>query len=419
MRKRARRLARMREVQLRELGALVVEMRRLERDNPELIARKAAEVLAIDEELRGLRAALGERQTVEQVVAAGVAGSCARCGTLMATDDRFCPRCGPAVAEPPAAAAATPPARRPATPEPASATTPAPHPTPPPPPRPATGRAHRDRAAPAVTSPPAAAAATAAARRRRRRLPLRPPRQPPKAIRPSRRRHPPRTPRRPARTAAPRRPEGQQVCLECGHDLTRAYRRAPNARIWVAAGVAAVLAVGVGAGFAIGALTNDKQKKDAKKASASTTATVPASDRGPTGRPHPDDARHAGARPSGPTGPASTPTPRERPTGHPPTRNRHPAAGNTGAIASWPAGKSAYTVVLISAKPQAGDRQGEGGEEPRHRRGRAPLGRLLEPQPRLLGGVRRPVRRAGQARAKIDEFAGKGFPGGYPRLVKK
>src|SRR3954447_14518634 len=99
MRKRARRLGRMREVLLRELGALVVEMRRLERDNPELVARKAAEVLAVDEQLRGLRAALGERQTVDQVVAAGVAGSCARCGTLMATDDRFCSTCGLAVAE--------------------------------------------------------------------------------------------------------------------------------------------------------------------------------------------------------------------------------------------------------------------------------------------------------------------------------
>src|SRR3954470_16671036 len=90
MRKRARRLTRLREVQLRELGALVVEMRRLGRENPELLARKAAELLALDEELRGLRAALGQRETVEQIVAAGVAGSCRRCDTLMATDDHFC-----------------------------------------------------------------------------------------------------------------------------------------------------------------------------------------------------------------------------------------------------------------------------------------------------------------------------------------
>ena len=64
MRKRVRRLGRIREVLLRELGALMVEMRRLGRDNPELIARKSAEIVAIDEELRGLREALGERQTV-------------------------------------------------------------------------------------------------------------------------------------------------------------------------------------------------------------------------------------------------------------------------------------------------------------------------------------------------------------------
>src|SRR4051794_16318318 len=99
MRKRARRLTRLREVQLRELGALVVEMRRLGRENPELVARKAADLLALDEELRGLRGALGERETVTQVVAAGVSGACRRCDTLMGRDDRFCPHCGLGVEE--------------------------------------------------------------------------------------------------------------------------------------------------------------------------------------------------------------------------------------------------------------------------------------------------------------------------------
>src|ERR1700712_3773533 len=98
IRKRARRLTRLREVQLRELGALVVEMRRLGRENPELVARKAAEVTAIDDELRGLRAGLEQRQTVEQIVAAGVSGSCVRCSTLLGTDDRFCNHCGLPVA---------------------------------------------------------------------------------------------------------------------------------------------------------------------------------------------------------------------------------------------------------------------------------------------------------------------------------
>jgi hypothetical protein len=137
IRKRVRRLARLREVQLRELGALVVEMRRLQRENPELVARKAAELLALDEELRALRAALGSRETVGQIVAAGVAGSCRRCDTLLATDDHFCPRCGLAVE------AAPGPAQAGAQGEPGAEPAAGPEPTPP---------------APAAEAPPAVAA---------------------------------------------------------------------------------------------------------------------------------------------------------------------------------------------------------------------------------------------------------------------
>jgi hypothetical protein len=154
MRKRVRKLSRTRDVLLRELGALVVEMRRLGRDNPELVERKAAEVLAVDEELRGLRTGLESRQTVEQIVTAGIAGSCSRCGNLVGTDDRFCSRCGlgvvepaaaePAVAEPTVAepAVTEPAVAEPAVAEPASAAADpvgvaaAPPPPPPPPPAP-------------------------------------------------------------------------------------------------------------------------------------------------------------------------------------------------------------------------------------------------------------------------------------------
>jgi hypothetical protein len=177
MRKRVRRLSRLREVQMRELGALVVELRRLGRENPDLVSLKAAQALAVDEELRRLRTALGERQTVEQVVSAGVSGSCARCGTLMATDDRFCPHCGRAVAPVKRAAEAGVPAApeedagpdeqpvpepRPASAEPApvepapKAAAPPPPPPPPPPPvdREASARAATEPA-PAVPPPPA------------------------------------------------------------------------------------------------------------------------------------------------------------------------------------------------------------------------------------------------------------------------
>lgn len=150
MRKRVRRLTRLREVLLRELGALIVELRRLERENPELVARKAAEVLAVDEQLRGLREALGERQTLEQVVAAGVAGSCARCATLLGSDDRFCSHCGLAMVEPETARLAA----GVAAPEAVSAAPPAAAaPAPPPPPPPPSQRAQDELTAAAPPKP--------------------------------------------------------------------------------------------------------------------------------------------------------------------------------------------------------------------------------------------------------------------------
>ncbi len=94
LRRRARKVAHLREGLVRELGALVVEMDRLGRRNDELVARKARQVDALDRELRGLNEALGRRHTVAQVVIAGIAGSCEACGALRATDDRFCSRCG-------------------------------------------------------------------------------------------------------------------------------------------------------------------------------------------------------------------------------------------------------------------------------------------------------------------------------------
>jgi hypothetical protein len=113
MRRRARKASHLREALVRDLGALVVEMDRLGRRNDELVARKARDIEALDAELRGLAAALGERQTLARVVDTGIAGACAHCGTLLATDDRFCSHCGKPVAEDgaPAAPAAPSPAQ--------------------------------------------------------------------------------------------------------------------------------------------------------------------------------------------------------------------------------------------------------------------------------------------------------------------
>jgi hypothetical protein len=99
MRRRVRKVARTREALVRELGTLVVEMERLGRRNDELLVRKAREIATLDDELRGLREALGQRLTLERVVATGIAGSCRACSSLLGTEDRFCSRCGTPVAD--------------------------------------------------------------------------------------------------------------------------------------------------------------------------------------------------------------------------------------------------------------------------------------------------------------------------------
>src|ERR671936_2386954 len=94
MRRRLRRQQRVREALLLDLGALVYELHRQGRREPELLQAKAAELSAVDDEVRALGEALDERQPLAQLVAAGVAGSCETCGALLTSDARFCSTCG-------------------------------------------------------------------------------------------------------------------------------------------------------------------------------------------------------------------------------------------------------------------------------------------------------------------------------------
>ena len=94
MRRRLRELRRLREAALLELGALVLEAHRHDRDDSPVIKRKAAEAAAIDDEARVLAEALGTDAGLDTVVTAGVAGPCPTCGTLTSTAARFCSTCG-------------------------------------------------------------------------------------------------------------------------------------------------------------------------------------------------------------------------------------------------------------------------------------------------------------------------------------
>ncbi|MFL5840896.1 MAG: hypothetical protein ACJ77Z_10660 [Thermoleophilaceae bacterium] len=97
MRRRLRELRRLREAQLLELGALVLEAHRHDRDDSPVIKRKAAEAAAIDTEARALAQALDTDAGLDTVVAAGIAGPCPTCGTLASTAARFCSACGTAL----------------------------------------------------------------------------------------------------------------------------------------------------------------------------------------------------------------------------------------------------------------------------------------------------------------------------------
>jgi hypothetical protein len=96
LRRRLRRQRQMREALLLDLGAIVYELHRQGRREPELLQAKAAELKAIDHEVRALAEALDEDQGMMQLVAAGIAGSCENCGSLLSTDARYCGACGKA-----------------------------------------------------------------------------------------------------------------------------------------------------------------------------------------------------------------------------------------------------------------------------------------------------------------------------------
>ena len=125
MRRRLRELRRLREAQLLELGALVLEAHRHDRDDSPVIKSKAAEAGATDAEARALAEALDTDAGLDTVVATGIAGPCPTCGTLTSTGARFCSACGTPLDRRPDAAPRTnsPAAETPAAPDPGDAQT--------------------------------------------------------------------------------------------------------------------------------------------------------------------------------------------------------------------------------------------------------------------------------------------------------
>jgi hypothetical protein len=99
MRRRLRYLRRARELGFRDLGGLVFDLRRFERDRPDLVDAKIHALHEVDTELRALERALGDRRELHELREPGIA-SCPRCGALHGSEARFCPSCGLALRGP-------------------------------------------------------------------------------------------------------------------------------------------------------------------------------------------------------------------------------------------------------------------------------------------------------------------------------
>jgi hypothetical protein len=93
LRRRLRYLRSAREVGLRDLGGLVLDLHRFERERPDLVKAKLDALTELDAERRRLEQALDDRREVDILREPGLA-SCTACGALLASDARYCSNCG-------------------------------------------------------------------------------------------------------------------------------------------------------------------------------------------------------------------------------------------------------------------------------------------------------------------------------------
>jgi hypothetical protein len=94
LRRRARYLRRLRELQLRDLGGFVVELHRFGRERPDLVGAKVQAAAHTDRELRALERTLQNGGSAMELREPGIGGACIACGTVHGSADRYCSWCG-------------------------------------------------------------------------------------------------------------------------------------------------------------------------------------------------------------------------------------------------------------------------------------------------------------------------------------
>lgn len=94
LRRRLRYLRRLRELQLRDAGGLVYDLRRFGRENPDLVRKRLDGIASTDAELRGLETTLDDRRPLWEVTDPALGGMCPRCAAYYPLDAHFCADCG-------------------------------------------------------------------------------------------------------------------------------------------------------------------------------------------------------------------------------------------------------------------------------------------------------------------------------------
>lgn len=94
LRRRARYLRQVREIQLRDIGGLTLELHRFGRERRDLVQAKVADAAGTDAELRGLERVLDGEASIRELREAGIGGACDACGALHGSMDRYCASCG-------------------------------------------------------------------------------------------------------------------------------------------------------------------------------------------------------------------------------------------------------------------------------------------------------------------------------------
>jgi hypothetical protein len=132
--------------------------------------------------------------------------------------------------------------------------------------------------------------------------------------------------------------QGQLVCLECGGRIGLDYRRPPGWKLPLAIVGVVIAALAVGFGFGLREITDNADNEVAEAGAGKP-------------RPEPKRAARNGTRAAAkkPAARAKRNRPaKPRPAKPRPTGKPRPAATLPG-VPGWPAGRSGYTIVLLSA----------------------------------------------------------------------